>query len=52
MDSDTIKSMLTDKVNSSVEPSLPEALNDERLENAFKSPECDEQGYATSIPCI
>ena len=52
MDSDTIKSMLIDKVNSSVEPSLPEALNDERLENAFKSPECDEQGYAPSIPSI
>ena len=52
MDSDTIKSMLIDKVNSSVEPSLPEALNDERLENAFKSPECDEQGYAPRIPAI
>ena len=52
MDSDTIKSMLIDKVNLSVEPSLPEALNDERLENAFKSPECDEQGYAPSIPSI
>ena len=52
MDSYTIKSMLTDKVNSSVESSSPEALNDERLENAFKSPECDEQGYTPNMPCV
>ena len=41
-----------DNVNTFVEAALPEALNDERLENAFKSPECDEQGYALSMPCI
>ena len=44
MDIDAIKKMLADKINSSVEPKLPEALNDERLEDAFKTPDCNEEG--------
>ena len=52
MDIDTIKKMLADKINSSVEPKLPEALNDERLEDAFKTPEYNEEGYASSMPGI
>ena len=52
MDIDTIKKMLTDKINSSVEPKLPEALNDECLEDAFKTPEYNEEGYASSMPGI
>ena len=52
MDIETIKKMFLEKVNSSVEPVLPEALNDERFEDAFKSPVCDEEGYAPSMPIV
>lgn len=40
------------KVNTSVEFVIPKALNDERLEEAFKTPKCDENGYAENIPII
>ena len=52
MDSEEIKKILIDKVNYSTEPVLPEALNDVRLEDAFKSPIYDEQGYAPCMPAI
>jgi hypothetical protein len=52
MDVDTIKKMLFEKINSSVEPNLPEALNDIRLEDAFKKPIYDGEGYAASMPVV
>lgn len=52
MDIDTIKKMLMEKVNFSEKPFLPKALNDERLEDAFKFPICNEEGYAPCMPAI
>ena len=52
MGSEEIEKILIDKVNYSIESVLPEALNDVRLEDAFKSPIYDEQGYAPCLPAI
>ena len=52
MDINSIKKIFMDNLNASAEPVIPEALNDERLENAFKQPEFDEEGYAPNIPGI
>ena len=49
---ETVKKMLMDKIGSLKEPILPEALNDERLEDAFKEPECDEHDQAPLLPNI
>ena len=52
MSLDEIKEMMIENINSSVEPFLPVALNDERLEDAFKFPVTDDEGYAERMPCI
>lgn len=52
MDIDTIKQMFIEKVSSSMAPVIPDALNDERFEDAFKEPTYDEQGYAPNMPCV
>jgi hypothetical protein len=52
MELDEIKKLMQEKVQDITESFIPEALNNERLENAFKSPECDEQGYSPSLPAI
>lgn len=49
---DEIKKMMQESIDSYEEPFLPKSLNDERLEDAFKTPEYDEQGYAPGMPCI
>ena len=49
---ETVKKMLMDKIGSLKEPILPEALNDERLEDAFKESLCDEQGYSPNMPGV
>ena len=52
MELDEIKKLMQEKVQDITESFIPKALNNERLENAFKSPECDEQGYSLSLPAI
>ena len=52
MSLDEIKKQMFEQINSSVEPFLPEALKDERLEDAFKFPATDDEGYAEQMPCI
>lgn len=52
MDIEEIKRMMLEKIQNSTEPVLPEALNDERLEDAFKEPEYDEKWHAPSMPII
>ena len=47
-----IKKMMLEKMENSTESIMPEALNDGRLEDAFKSPECNEDGFAPSMPAI
>lgn len=53
MDLEEIKKLLQEAIDSYVEPTIPEALaNDERLEDAFKEPICNEEGVATTMPSI
>jgi hypothetical protein len=52
MNIEEIKRMMLEKIQNSTEPVLPEALNDERLEDAFKEPVYDENWYAPSMPVI
>lgn len=47
-----MKKLMQELVASSKEPTLPSVLNDERLEDAFKEPQCDDNGYAPTMPCI
>ena len=49
---ETVKKMLMDKIGSLKEPILPKALNDERLEDAFKESDCNEEGYSPIMPSI
>lgn len=43
---------LEEMVKNAKTPECPSILKDERLEDAFKVPECDENGYSESIPAI
>lgn len=52
MDIEEMKKLMQELVASAKEPTLPTVLNDERLEDAFKAPQCDDQGYALTMPCI
>lgn len=52
MDIEDVKKLIQEKIDSYTEPTLPEALNDERLEDAFKSPICDNEGRAPHMPVI
>ena len=52
MNIDTFKKTLTENMNSSVELVIPKTLSDERLEDAFKHPECNAEGYAPSLPVV
>ena len=52
MDVNEIKKMLQEAMDSYVEPTIPEALNDVRLEDAFKESTCDEEGRSISMPCV
>lgn len=52
MDIEDVKKMMLEEMQNSAEPVIPEALNDERLEDAFKVPVCDENGYAPTMPGI
>lgn len=52
MNIEEIKRMMLEKIQNSTEPVLPDALNDERLEDAFKEPVYDENWYAPSMPVI
>lgn len=47
-----MKKLMEELVFSSSEPIIPEALNDERLENAFKAPVYNNEGYAETMPCV
>ena len=51
MDINSIKKLLQ-AIASSTEPIIPDALQDECLEDAFKIPICDDEGYAPNMPCI
>jgi hypothetical protein len=52
MNIEEIKKMMIEKVYSAEEPVAPDALNDARLEDAFKEPVYDENWYAPSMPVI
>ena len=48
-----IKQEFLEKVTNVEVSSIPTALlDDERLEDAFKAAECDEEGYSPNMPCI
>lgn len=53
MDIEEIKKLMLEKMlNAAEQPIIPDALNDERLEDAFMEPEYNEDGYAASMPII
>ncbi|MBQ5701698.1 MAG: HD domain-containing protein [Alistipes sp.] len=53
VDHETKKEMQRDDLEEYLRGSLVEhALNDDRLEDAFKTPTCDENGYAEQMPVI
>lgn len=52
MDREKLKEQFIEMAKNAKEPAYPEILNDDRLEDAFKTPECDEEGYSESIPAI
>ena len=52
MNEEKMKEQLMELAKNAKEPVCPEILNDDRLEDAFKTPVCDEGGYSESIPAI
>lgn len=52
MDIEDIKKLLQKEIDSLAEPKYPDALDDARLEDAFKSPICDDEGYAPHMLAI
>lgn len=52
MDINEMKKLMQELVASSSEPKIPDVLNDERLEDAWKTPQCDAEGYAETLPCV
>lgn len=52
LDADKLKEDFLEMVKNAKEPTCPDVLNDDRLEDAFKQPVCDQDGYAESIPAI
>ncbi|MBR4389818.1 MAG: hypothetical protein IKT00_11640 [Prevotella sp.] len=52
MDREKLKEQFMEMAKNAKEPVCPDVLNDERLEDAFKTSECDEEGYSESIPAI
>lgn len=52
IDKETIVKQLQEMVNNAKEPECPAILQDERLEDAFKISETDEEGYSEEIPII
>ena len=49
---DKLFEQFKEMVANAQEPICPEVLNAEELEDAFKSPECDDKGEAEPIPVI
>ena len=52
MNSDDIQKELTELTRNAKDPVIPKVFDDERLEDAFKVPIYDENGYAESLPAI
>lgn len=48
MNSDDIKKELMESIRNAKEPVIPKVFDDERLEDAFKVPIYDENGYSES----
>lgn len=52
LNAEKLKEDFLEMVKNAKEPTCPDFLNDDRLEDAFKQPVCDQDGYAESIPTI
>ena len=52
MNSDDIQKELMELIRNAKAPVIPKVFDDERLEDAFKVPIYDENGYAESLPAI
>ncbi len=51
-DKDKLFQEFIEKVRNAQAPACPAILKDERLEDAFKKPETDDEGYSESLPTI
>ena len=52
IDKEEILKQLQEMAQNAKAPECPTVLQDERLEDAFKTPTCNEDGYCESIPAI
>lgn len=52
LDRDKLFKQFEEMIANAKEPTTPDFLNDDRLEDAFLTPETDNEGYSPEIPAI
>ena len=52
LDRDKLLKQFEEMITNAKEPTTPDFLNDDRLEDAFLTPETDNEGYSPEIPAI